>query len=338
VNAAPDDVLAVASFRFRQEREESWLELEALVEQVRLHGIRSLEPEQVERFPMLHRSAVSSLSVARAIALDRALVDYLDNLALRSFLAFYTPPLDPIAASWRFFTHGFPAAVRGLAPHVAIALVALLLGVVSGFMLVNGDEQRWFGALVSADLAGGRGPASSAAELRSAELFAPLPANVFDAIANALFSHNTLVALLTFGLGLLAGIPAVLLTAYQGTVLGAFIALHAHRGLTTEFVGWVGIHGVTELLALLLCAAAGLRMGELLVFPGELERADAFALYGPAAAKVAGGAVAMLAIAAILEGYFRAAIQSTDVRIACAAASLIAWTAYFAFAGRRAVR
>ena len=95
---------------------------------------------------------------------------------------------------------------------------------------------------------------------------------------------------------------------------------------------------MTELLALVLFAAAGLRLGEILVFPGALERADAFALHGPGAAKVAAGAVAMLAIAAILEGYFRAAIQSTDLRVVCAVSSLILWTGYFAFAGRGAQR
>jgi uncharacterized membrane protein SpoIIM required for sporulation len=325
------------SLRFRREREASWLELEDLIEQVRLHGIRSLTSEQLERFPLLHRSALSSLSVARAIALDRALVDYLDNLALRSFLTFYTPPLDLAATVRRFLRAGFPRAVRALRPHLAIALAALLIGTISGFVLVNGHE-GWFTDLVPAELAGGRGPASTAAELMASEIAAPVPPNPFDAIANALFSHNTLVALLTFGLGMLAGIPSILLTVYQGTILGAFIALHYHRGLGIAFAGWVGIHGVTELLALLLFAAAGLRIGEILVFPRELSRADAFAVHGPQAAKVAAGAVAMLAVAAVLEGYFRAAVQSTDARLAIAFLSLVAWTGYFGLSGRGATR
>lgn len=325
------------SLRFRREREASWLELEDLIEQVRVSGIRSLSSDQLERFPLLHRSALSSLSVARAIALDRALVEYLDNLALRSFLTFYTPPLDLAATVRGFLLGGFPRAVRALRPHLAIAFLALLIGVVSGFVLVNGHE-GWFTDLVPSELAGGRGPASTAAELMSSEIAAPVPSNPFDAIANVLFSHNTLIALLTFGLGMLAGIPSILLTIYQGTILGAFIALHVHRGLGIAFAGWLGIHGVTELLALIVFAAAGLRIGEILVFPRELSRADAFAVHGPQAAKVAAGAVAMLAVAAVLEGYFRAAIQSTDARLAIALLSLAAWTAYFCFSGRGAAR
>jgi uncharacterized membrane protein SpoIIM required for sporulation len=338
VTGARQEVPAFQSVRFRREREASWLELEALVEQVRESGLGSLSAEQLEAFPLLHRSVLSSLSVARAIALDRALVEYLDSLALRSFLAFYAPPVDRFEAVRRFLVEGFPGAVRALRVHVAIALAALILGVVSGYVLVNGDEHHWFAALVPADLAGDRGPASSRAELLQGELFAPVPENVFGGIANVLFSHNTLVALLAFGLGMLAGVPAILLTVYQGIILGAFIALHAHRGLTYEFAGWVAIHGVTELLALTLFAAAGLRLGEILVFPSARSRPDALALHGPLAGKVAAGGVGMLAIAAVLEGYFRQAVANTDARLTIAVVSLIAWAAYFAFSGREAAR
>jgi hypothetical protein len=169
------EVRTFASVRFRREREQSWLELEALVQQVSADGLRSLAPEEVERFPLLYRSALSSLSVARAIALDRALIEYLDNLTLRAFLAFYSPPLDLAGAARRFLVHGFPSAVRALRAHVLIALLALAIGVVSGFVLVNGNEREWFAALVPSDLAGGRGPASSAADLMANEIAAPVP-------------------------------------------------------------------------------------------------------------------------------------------------------------------
>jgi uncharacterized membrane protein SpoIIM required for sporulation len=338
VTGARREMPPFQSVRFRREREQSWLELEALIEQVRTGGIGSLSAEQLEAFPLLHRAALSSLSVARAIALDRALIAYLDSLALRSFLAFYAPPADRLGALRRFLAETFPRTVRALRVHVALALAALILGIVAGYVLTSGDEHRWFEALVPAGLAGDRGPASSREELLQGEIEAPVPENALSAMATSLFSHNTLVALLAFGFGLLAGVPAILLTVYQGLALGAFVELHVRRGLGLEFAGWIGIHGVTELLALVLFAAAGLRLGELLVFPTESSRADAFALHGPAAAKVAAGAVGMLAVAAVLEGYFRQAVQSTDARLAIALLSLIAWSAYFAFAGRRAER
>ena len=65
--------------------------------------------------------------------------------------------------------------------------------------------------------------------------------------ANVLFNHNTMVGILSFGLGLAAGVPTVMLSVYQGLALGAFLALHYDRGLTVDFLGWLSIHGTTEL-------------------------------------------------------------------------------------------
>jgi hypothetical protein len=105
----------------------------------------------------------SSLSVARAIALERALVDYLNNLALRSFLALYR--LVRISAGIRsFLLRDLPAAVRSIATPIAIVLFTLVLGTLSGFVLVNSDE-GWYPVLMSPGMAQSRGPNSMREEL-----------------------------------------------------------------------------------------------------------------------------------------------------------------------------
>jgi len=324
--------VTLKSLQFRREREASWLELERLLALVAASGRGALTPVDIERFPLLYRSALSSLSVARAIALDRALIAYLDDLALRAFLTLYAPPLDLWAAVRRFFIATFPRSVRALRVHLAIAAAVFALGVLSGYVLVHGNE-GWFASLVPAELAGGRGPASSVAELK-AVLTEPVPHAVLDFVANVLFSHNTLIALLTFGLGMLAGVPALLLTLYQGLVLGAFMEIHVRRGLGVDFAAWVGVNGVTEMLAFLLFAAAGLRLGEILVFPERLSRLDAYAVHGRTAAKVATGAGVMLIVAAVLEGYVREALQSDASRIGVAVLTAAVWGLYFVRAGR----
>ena len=54
---------------------------------VERRGIRALSLDELLRLPVLYRAALSSLSVARTIALDRNLLLYLEDLALRAFLA-----------------------------------------------------------------------------------------------------------------------------------------------------------------------------------------------------------------------------------------------------------
>ena len=53
------------SLEFRREREAAWVELESLIEQVSKRGMRSLSADEAARLPMLYRSALSALSVAR---------------------------------------------------------------------------------------------------------------------------------------------------------------------------------------------------------------------------------------------------------------------------------
>jgi len=329
--------ITVKSVQFRNEREESWRELEGLLEHAGRHGLRTLEPNQLGRLPLLYRSALSSLSVARAIALDRALIAYLNNLALRTYLVFYAPRQSAFESIAAFFRAGFPQAVRTLRAHIIIASAVFLIGLASGVALVHGNEAYWWNVLVPSALAGDRGPASTTEALQRA-LTMPVPANPLNAIANALFAHNTAVALFTFGLGFLAGVPTVLLTLNQGLILGAFVELFARHGLLLGFSGWVSIHGVTEVLAFVLFGAAGLRLGELVVFPSGLSRIDALATHGPVAARVALGAAGMLAVAAVLEGYFRQSIVDTGTRLTVAAVSAVLWSVYFFSAGRRAAK
>ena len=83
--------LVLKSSEFRKGREEGWRELEKLVGRVERRGVRSLTLDELQQLPILYRAALSSLSVARTIALDRNLLLYLENLALRAYLAVYGP-------------------------------------------------------------------------------------------------------------------------------------------------------------------------------------------------------------------------------------------------------
>jgi uncharacterized membrane protein SpoIIM required for sporulation len=335
-SAQAANTLALKSREFRKGREEGWRDLEDLVQRVERRGVHALSLDELERLPILYRAALSSLSVARTIALDRNLLLYLENLALRAYLAVYGPRVDPIDGLREFFAHDLPAAVRAARWHILIVTVALLAGVAAGFILTVQDES-WFTSFMPSDMAGGRGPASTAAQLRDKELFAPWPGAVeaFGIFANVLFSHNTAVGLLCFGLGLAAGIPTLMLVVYQGLGLGAFIALHYDRGLTVECLGWLSIHGTSELGALILLAAGGLVIADKILFPGRYSRVENLALHGRQAAQMAVGGILMLFVAGILEGGFRQLVQSTPLRFTIGLTIGALWIAYYSLCGRR---
>jgi uncharacterized membrane protein SpoIIM required for sporulation len=316
-------------------REEGWRRLEEMVSRAEKSGIASLSFHEAEEIPLLYRSAASSLSVARNIVLDRNTLTYLENLALRAYLVVYGPRRGVTEELGGFLRRGFPAAVRAMIPHLAIALAAMIIGLISGYVMVTADAE-YFSVIAPAGITGGRGPDSTAEELASEELFAPWPGfvNAFVVFANSLFRHNTIIGILAFGLGFAAGVPTILLLAYNGAIIGAFIALHERRGLTVDFIAWLSIHGVTEILAILLCGAAGLAVAGHILFPGTMSRIESLAAHGRQSSGVVAGAVGMFFIAGILEGGFRQLIGSTPLRGVFAAATAALWAFYFLGAGR----
>ena len=100
------------SFDFRREREASWRELEQLIQRIEKRRIRSLSAQELARLPILYRAALSSLSVARSISLDRNVVEYLESLVGRTYFFVYGTKRSLRTALADFFFYRFPAAFR----------------------------------------------------------------------------------------------------------------------------------------------------------------------------------------------------------------------------------
>src|SRR5437667_34005 len=69
--------------------------------------------------------------------------------------------------------------------------------------------------------------------------------------------------------GALAGIPTAILQLYNGVMIGALSAVFFRDPLPIGYLAWILPHGVPELLALSLCAAAGLQLGAAVAAPGR---------------------------------------------------------------------
>ncbi|MDR3164168.1 MAG: stage II sporulation protein M [Synergistaceae bacterium] len=332
-NAAKE--ITLRSAEFRRAREDSWKKLADMLERVERSGIGALSASESTEIALLYRSAVSSLSVARNIALDRGLLLYLENLTLRAYLVVYGPRTGAVSNIAEFFMRGWPRAVRSVRRPLLAAVTAFFVGVIAGYVMVSRDVNN-FGLFVSESVAQGRGPASTRSELMNEELFAPWPGFVktFVVFANSLFRHNARIGILCFGLGFLLGVPTIFLIVSNGAVLGAFTALHAEKELAVDFIGWLSIHGVTEILAVLLAGAAGLAVAHSIIFPGAMSRTDSLASAGRHIAVTVVGCVLMFFIAGIIEGGFRQLIAHTPGRYAFAAATAVLWTCYFVCAGR----
>jgi uncharacterized membrane protein SpoIIM required for sporulation len=322
------------SFEFRREREKTWRELEDLVARAEKRGLKSLPAADLLRLPTLYRATLSSLSVARSISLDQNVLNYLESLSARAYFQVYGSRSSLVEGLVHFLRRGFPGAVRAaLWPNLLSALW-MTLGAVIGFLLVE-TSADWYYTFVGADMAGGRTPAASTEYLREG-LYdgADSAADMLYVFATSLFSHNAGIGMFAFALGFALGVPTVLLLFYNGLTLGAFLALYASRGLTWDLVGWLSVHGTTELLAIVLCGGGGLVLAAAIVFPDRETRLESLARRGRAAGTLIMGAVLMLFVAGLLEGFARQLVTDITTRYLIGGIMLAFWLTYFTLGGR----
>ncbi len=325
--------LELKSHRFRQEREADWRRLDALLQRVERGSAASLSYEEMVALPGLYRSALSSLSVARAISLDRGVVDYLEGLCTRAYFFVYGARSTLWERMAGFFAGAWPQAVRALWRETLAAGALMLTGVAAGWVLTDRDPD-WFFAFVERGLAQGRDPSASTQFLRSSLYDGSGPQGL-SVLATFLFTHNAGIALMAFALGFAFCAPTALLMIATGCMAGAFLALYAQHGLGFQLGGWMFIHGVTELFAVTLAGAAGFKLGWTVAFPGRSTRVDALAAAGRQAATVMAGVVVMLFVAGLLEGFARQLVKDDLARYAMAVGSGLIWTAYFYWPRRK---
>ncbi len=329
----PPQSFRLKSFEFRRERESQWRELEDLVARVEQRGLERLDPSELERLPVLYRAAVSSLSVARSISLDKNVVDYLDGLCTRAYFAVYCRRRPFWSSIARFFDVTFPSLVRSMRWALLISTLCFIGGSLCGYALVLDEPDRFYN-LVDESMASGRDPVATKDELADSLASDGGGVESMTHFASFLFTHNAKIGLMCFALGFAAGVPVILLLFLNGLMLGAMTAVFGMHDLGLDFIAWVLPHGITEILAVCLCGAAGLSVGYGVVFPGAHSRLHNLAVRGRRAAAVAVGAVLLFFIAALLEGFFRQLVHSTDTRVMVATLTAFGWLAYFGFVGR----
>ncbi len=326
---------ALRSERFRTEREDDWRALDRLLKRIESRSVRSLSDDELMALPVLYRSAMSALASARATSLDAALTRYLESLCSRAYYFVYGVRARPFERLIAYLARDLPREVSSLWRETLVSLTLGAVGAIIAYVLVIRDPDLFY-SFMDRNLAAGRDPSATTEFLRSTLYHGSLKDSL-GLLSSFLFTHNAQIALGAFALGFVLCLPTAFLVTANGCMLGAFIALFVSKGLGFEAGGWLAIHGVTELSAITLAGAAGLRIGWRVGFPGESSRLEAMVEAGRKGAIVMGGVIIMLACAGLLEGFARQLIKNDLVRYGVATATAVFWMTYF-YLPRRAVR
>ncbi len=329
--SAHTDAVRYDARLLRAEHGEAWAEFERLLGRIERGRMGGLSDEEMLALPRLYRETLSSLSLARATSLDAALNAYLEGLARRGYFLLYGVRERRRTRIADFFRHDWPAAVRALAREACVMALLFFAAALIAVLVLQQDPS-WYASFIPEGLVEGRTPEATAAELHDT-LFAAGKREL-ELFATFLFTHNSKVAFTAYALGVLFAAPTALLVGYQGFPLGALFWLYDRHGMGLDLIAWIMIHGTTELLAIFLAGACGVRIGLAAIFPGGRRRLDAARDAGRSTGAAMIGVMLMLGVAGLLEGLGRQLITDTATRLLIGGVMLALWLAYFALVGR----
>ena len=119
----------------------------------------------------------------------------------------------------------------------------------------------------------------------------------------AITVNNIKVSFMAFVLGVFFSAGTLFIMIQNGIMLGAFQYFFFEKGLLLQSVLKIWIHGTLEISAIVIAGAAGLVIGNSLLFPGTYSRLESFKKGAKKGLKMAIGLVPIFIAAGFLESF-----------------------------------
>jgi uncharacterized membrane protein SpoIIM required for sporulation len=292
-------------------------------------GTRLRGPE-ADELVTLYQRAATHLSIVQATAPDPVLVGRLSSLVARARAAVTGAP----SPTWReigtFFARRLPAAMYLSRRWWGLTAVVFLVfsGVLAAWVAATPEVQATIAAPEEV-----RAMTRPGGEFET--YYSSSPAGSFAA---QVWTNNAWLAAGALVLGVLLGVPVVLILAANAANLGVSAGLMFAAGRGEVFFGLITPHGLLELTAVFVAAGTGLRLGWAVVDPGRRTRAEALAAQGRTVVAIALGLVCVLLVSGVIEAFVTPSGLPTAARIGIGVLAEAAFLAYVFVLGRRAAQ
>ena len=115
--------------------------------------------------------------------------------------------------------------------------------------------------------------------------------------------NNIRVALLAFAWGLLLSVGSIYIVFSNAIMVGSFYYIFYTNGAADEWWSFVWLHGTLEIWAIVVGAAAGIVLGNSLLFPGSYSRFESLLIGAKEGLKMVVGVVPLFIVAGFIEGF-----------------------------------
>jgi len=242
--------------RFLRLRRPLWQEFEEDLASAR-NGFGIDRYEGLERLALQHRQILHDHALAASRFPGTGAARRLARLALEGTHWLQWDRGDRIPGLRAFFGRIFPHAFHRALPRLGVVAVLFLASALLGFTLGvtrPGVGLAFLGPEARAGLEQGR--------LWTDSIVSAVPPAL---VSSGIATNNMAVALTGWAGGGLAGLGSLYVVLLNGFLLGAVFAATFHYSLAGRLLEFVSAHGPLEITLILVCAAAGLGVGQALV-------------------------------------------------------------------------
>ncbi|BBZ11649.1 stage II sporulation protein M [Mycobacterium branderi] len=301
----------------------TWARLEQLVKQR-----RRLTGTEIDELVELYQRVSTHLSMLRSASSDSVLIGRLSTLVARARAA-VTGAHAPLSGEFaRFWTVGFPVvAYRTWRWWLATAVL---------FFAATAAVAIWVSG--SAEVQATIGTPSDIDELVNHDFASYYSEHPAAAFGLQVWVNNAWVAAKCIAFAVVLGLPIPFVLFQNAANLGVAAGLMFAAGKANILLGLLIPHGLLELTAVFLAAAAGMRLGWLVISPGNRPRGQVLAEQGRAIVTIAVGLVAVLFVSGVLEAVVTPSPLPTFLRVGIGIAVEATFLAYIVYFGRRAAR
>jgi uncharacterized membrane protein SpoIIM required for sporulation len=155
-----------------------------------------------------------------------------------------------------------------------------------------------------------------------------IPAGVMVPTSVAIWSHNIVVSFFDYAGGILFGLGTIYSLYMNSMLLGVLSGVENQHGANGLYWSLIVPHGVIELTAFTIAAAAGLKLADALVRARPRPRAEVLREHGRRSVAVVLGTIPLLVVAGTIEGFVTPSSASIPVKLAVAPISGALLAAY----------
>ena len=276
--------------QFIKNNSERWKEVELFLSQ-------KTSFQEPDKLAELFIQLTDDLSYSKTFYPQSRTTQYLNTLASKLHQSVYKNKKEKRSRIITFWKYELPNVFykrrKELLISFTIFFIAILIGVISSFgdsgfvRLILGDS---YVNMTLENIDKGD-PLAVYKQMNGVDMFMGITFN------------NIRVSFMAFMAGLLLSVGTVLLLLTNGIMLGTFHHLFFEKGLLFKSLSVIWIHGTLEISSIIVAGAAGLILGNSILFPKTYSRRQSFLISAKDGVKMIIGLIPLFITAGFLESF-----------------------------------